>query len=271
MYFTNYVYFTGAAHRVTSTISRDFREITRLSASRFSFPYSDTSIFSRFDFIFAPLAEKGDGKRELRDRAAVLYTSAYLLLYESDPAMNSLWSSPAIPSDRQQWELKRDANKVIITKSDRLAGRHKKPLLEVALLIYSQELYADRFNYKGMKTPSSELRESLWRRKDFFIRLRYTPPALIRRVNSKLFQNSEIEIVPFSVQQQQNCDIKLHIIIKTESPICPVLSTEPYNTDANVLWSLMCTFGIHADYAERFNRKSSRVLYEVNILSVSQI
>lgn len=59
MYFTNYVYFTGAAHPVTSTISCDFREITRLSASRFSFPYSDTSISSRFDFIFVPLAGKG--------------------------------------------------------------------------------------------------------------------------------------------------------------------------------------------------------------------
>lgn len=56
MYFTNYVYITGADHPVTSTISCDFREITRLSASRFSFPYSDTSILSCFDFIFVLLA-----------------------------------------------------------------------------------------------------------------------------------------------------------------------------------------------------------------------
>lgn len=53
-----------------------------------------------------------------------------------------------------------DANKVIITKSDRPSGpvgiRNRS--FEVALLIYSRELYADRFNYERMKTPSSELR-----------------------------------------------------------------------------------------------------------------
>lgn len=59
MYFTNYIYFTGAAHPVTSTISRDFHEITRLSAAHFFLSYSDTSVFSRFDFIFVPLAGKG--------------------------------------------------------------------------------------------------------------------------------------------------------------------------------------------------------------------
>lgn len=139
MYFTDYIYFTDAAHPVTSTISCDFHEITRLSASRFFFSfYSDTSIFSRFDFIFVGCRPGRGIKWKLAGpRNVVTYNTS------GNASCGELALIAARPPTMKTPNGLGDANKVIITKDDRfLAGRHKKPLLEVALLIYSQESFA---------------------------------------------------------------------------------------------------------------------------------
>jgi len=54
VFYTNYEYFTDAAHLVTCTISCDFREITRMSATRFLFPiFRHLYLFSFRFYIYS--------------------------------------------------------------------------------------------------------------------------------------------------------------------------------------------------------------------------
>lgn len=130
MYFTNYEYFTGIAHLVTSTISCDFRKITRISASSFSFPYSDTSIFSRFDFIFTLLVSNGWRiETWFRPKPCNVVTripTETHLLTKAIPWWTRFDRPRFHPTaNNENSNGLGDANKVIITKSDRLAGRQE--------------------------------------------------------------------------------------------------------------------------------------------------
>lgn len=185
-----------------SIIFRDLREIV---ASIFCTPTPPCLFLSTHDFISILLRfyiysarqkrwEKGQRCITKAPRCCVYYTNRRTRIFLRERLLRRtlLWSPlpppPAAFSDPQQWELQTDsdANKVIITKSGRLrSDQHKKPPPWDSTFINAVPgaLYADRFNYKRIKTPSSKLFESSWLRRTFFTAALCT--WLIRCVNLK--------------------------------------------------------------------------------------
>ena len=99
IFYTNYEYFTDAAHLVTCTISCDFREITRMSATRFLFPiFRHLYLFSFRFYIYSihciVCSARGEEQKLGFARNHVqcydLYTNRGVFPYESDSVVNSL-------------------------------------------------------------------------------------------------------------------------------------------------------------------------------------